>query len=314
MNPSTEQLRASRSGFNRPALIVLIGLAILGSVLWMQWLTGSRVPSRSSECSNNMRNAGLSLVKYDTIQGRLPGYVVVEVVDGVPRRRPWVWSILPTLERRDLYSVSEGYAGDGLRPLDETPYLSVLTCPSNPIYDKPINSYVLNTGLQDGLADANTPADWQANAAFHSAFPLDEAGKLVAVTHQSINWISDHDGSSNTLLVSESLAVRMWPAITEPEVGMVWRPTLDPPWIARIEAEPIAGHDPYDLARPSSNHTGIVNAYFADNHAQRLNKKIDYRVYCQLLAPHDAGVRPPGVNSNLTIPDAIRNTPLPDEY
>lgn len=299
------------------AKVIVIGFIIfVAFVVILPALRGPVVgPGGRAQCANNMRQLSAAIFTYETIHNQYPGYIEVEMVDGVARKRPFLWKMTPYLERQDVFEYYSGYAGDGLKPGADVPYLPIVTCPSNPVLDQPINSFVLNTGLADGTTDATTPADWPENGVFHSAYPFDDDGNPIALTTQNSTWIQQHDGISNTISVSESLTLRLWSAMTEPDVGFVWQPTNDPPSAARMEAEPIAGFDPYLLARPSSNHPDFVNVMFCDNHYQVLSKKIDYRVYCQLLAPHDAGTRRPGKDSNDPIPKAIRDTPLSvDDY
>ncbi len=314
MSAPTEQSRQPGAAFSLATLLLAALIVLSLAFLLINFLKTEDINQRQAECANNMRQLSTAIYSYDATHNRLPGYLEVEFVDGVPRKRPCLWELTPLLERQDLYDFSRGYAGDGLRMDKEPPFLPLLSCPSNPIFDKPINNYVLNTGLPDGKPSESTPADWPDNGVFHSSFPLNDAGAPIATTVQSSAWISGHDGTSTTVWVSESLVVRPWFSMDETQVGFVWHPTLDPPWIVRMESAPIAGHDPYELARPSSNHEGLVNAVFCDNHVQSLSKKIDYRVYCQLLAPHESGVRPAGANPSMKIPAAIMNTPLTTEY
>jgi prepilin-type processing-associated H-X9-DG protein len=49
------------------------------------------------------------------------------------------------------------------------------------------------------------------------------------------------------------------------------------------------------MARPSSGHTGGVNAVFADGHTQFLNEDIEYTIYQALMTPDTP-------NSNMDLP------------
>jgi prepilin-type processing-associated H-X9-DG protein len=48
------------------------------------------------------------------------------------------------------------------------------------------------------------------------------------------------------------------------------------------------------FARPSSNHPGVVNVAFCDEHVRPLSQDIDYRVWCQLMTPRDRETQLPG--------------------
>jgi prepilin-type N-terminal cleavage/methylation domain-containing protein/prepilin-type processing-associated H-X9-DG protein len=50
-------------------------------------------------------------------------------------------------------------------------------------------------------------------------------------------------------------------------------------------------------ARPSSNHSGVVNMTFCDGHQKTISEDIDYRVYKQLMTPYGGNT---GINGSAT--------------
>jgi prepilin-type processing-associated H-X9-DG protein len=122
-----------------------------------------------------------------------------------------------------------------------------------------------------------------------------------------MDYISQHDGASNTLILSENLqgtsyvpanaGVRR--AITEADVGMIWDGRVP----AQGTPATASGGSPYGCmalnqclldgpdmyhARPSSRHGGIVIVAFADGHEQPLRTDMDYQVYRHLMTPDGA--------------------------
>lgn len=151
------------------------------------------------------------------------------------------------------------------------------------------------------------------------------------------------DGHSNVLLYSENLQAANWhmPWVhslnnlrdaARVSTGMVWLYTLDTQavWQAYIAKYPnptnpqpttyiinnlalaeakINGSklridaDAASLARPSSQHPGIVNAVFADGRTTSLNEGMGYHVYQQLLTPHHSRSAAPTSKSPLESKD-----------
>ncbi|MBC8352853.1 MAG: DUF1559 domain-containing protein [Planctomycetes bacterium] len=111
------------------------------------------------------------------------------------------------------------------------------------------------------------------------------------------------DGLTNTLLISENLVAGQWwqPGL---ETTFAWlyatepgcppstgkpAPTLGVTDEMRINGlrNSVATLTP-QTARPSSRHTGGVNAVFADGHTAFIRDGVDYHVYQQLMTPNGA--------------------------
>lgn len=187
------------------------------------------------------------------------------------------------------------------------------------------NSYVSNNGYVDPTGGL-LPRDFarsmkRANGIFNNKYAGPNLQNRAAATPVGPDVRSEHirDGLSTTLLFSESLQAQPWyrvgwklaptQALVAPALhlnashargyqGMVWRRYDDrgmassplPPRAAAInglldttDPEPLFS---FDLARPSSEHPGGVNAAFADGSVRFLNDTIEYRAYQALLTPH----------------------------
>jgi prepilin-type N-terminal cleavage/methylation domain-containing protein/prepilin-type processing-associated H-X9-DG protein len=146
------------------------------------------------------------------------------------------------------------------------------------------------------------------------------SSSVFAPTNVTVRASDLRDGTSSTLLFSENLIARPWGYVNTTEyarrvgsygnridTGMVWlykseipnqyRGTDRPAPPAPIAEERVNGRkyevnmsgtlDPsfISLARPSSGHSGVVNAVFADGHTGTLSDDTPYHVYTSLLTP-----------------------------
>ena len=76
--------------------------------------------------------------------------------------------------------------------------------------------------------------------------------------------------------------------LMESRIGMVWHPTLQPNDAQKINGrkdEDTVAPSP-DFVRPSSNHSGGVNATMADGSAKFLSDEMDYLVYILVMTPN----------------------------
>jgi hypothetical protein len=300
------------------AFVTLCSLAAVGSAQ----LFNFRERARAETCRNNLRQLGLAIFVYDSLKQTCPGYHAAVVgKDGKTYSRPLLYQIFPQLERNDLYEKynAENHAEDGVK---ET-YLSFMVCPSANADGKASGAashYVFNTGMPDVKSEKFAP-DWIANGVFQDNF----SSKRTS----SFNYISAHDGMTNTLMLSERAEIGRWTATAESEVGFVWSPRFkDKPWAkvnSNVEPKALSktaddkktadakskthdqpaiagkegdkkedGEKKWVLTRPSSKHPKVINVTFCDAHTRPLRDTIDYIVYAQLLSPNGSKAMYPG--------------------
>jgi len=349
-------MQLSRRGVTLIEVVVVVIVALLLLALLLPLVQrSSDTGGRRSTCVNNMRNCGTALMQYADTQRQLPGYA--NVVKN--KRASWVVPILPMLERSDLYRYWSNAdpielplpsSTDGIilrsNPQTFNPWahtrLELLVCPSDLNQRSETNplSYVVNTGsartandFLPPISPANTwvedvnsgvffnraRADFAAGAPNPNppadAFSPDQGPRMT------IDFIFQHDGPSNTIMLSENLQATTWatdptdekhqpayPFASEFQIrqntGMVWFVTGNPdntgPAAAgatfnpqalgvnalRDAAVPVSPSGGLNYARPSSNHPGGVNAFFCDNHYRFISEDIDYKVYTQLMTPN----------------------------
>jgi len=277
-------VRQNRPGFTlveAVVLIVLIGFLLL---LVPSCLYDGRVPARRASCMNNQHQLSLAIQQHDAAKMQLPGYVNRLAPDegGQPVACSWMVPLLPYLERSDLYRRWRSGNPTGV-------YLKWLVCPSDPPEDVSAGntplSYVVNCGLR---GDENGPAEGLF-------FNHDVEGRPVKT---SLDYVSQHDGTSTTLLVSENVQAGKWTDTGKADLGMVWH--REPDECSPINACLDAGDRPQDVryARPSSYHPGGVVVSFCDGHQQFLREDIDYQVYQHLMTPDSAAA---GVAGELSV-------------
>jgi hypothetical protein len=262
-----------RSGLTMIEVAVVIIILLVLLALLIPSMQRSHCDEGGHACMNNQKQLTLALLNFEARSGKFPGYAN-RVGPADPKKRlvaSWVVSILPFLDRQDVYQEWE-------RGIPTSPYMPLFVCISDSArsdFKSPSLSYVVNCGLPGDKDD--TPA----TGVFHNH---NVDGKPVTV---SLDYISQHDGSSNTLLLSENLQAGLWTDTDEANVGMVW--WRDPPECSRINECKDVGPRQQDIkyARPSSNHGSVFVVSFCDGHQQFLSEDIDYLTYQRLMAVDD---------------------------
>lgn len=203
-------------------------------------------------------------------------------------------------------------------------YIPVFNCASQPTGRTygPFTAYVANRGYYPlatdpapfNFASSKGPTTagydyWDAEAGDNGIF-VDRvgipttAGSLTPHNPATLPKVTSTDvvdGASNTLLISENLVAGQW-----------WQPGLETTfvWLYATEpACPVSAGKPAptqavvpemringlrdsitaltpQTARPSSRHTGGVNAVFADGHTAFIRDGVDYHVYQHLMTPN----------------------------
>ncbi len=352
--------RGKRGGFTLIELLVVIAIISVLIALLLPAVQSAREAARRSQCQNNVKELTLAALNYDTANRELPPYGKVlnpastklQLADDHPILWPyvpdgltavdvsWVVLLLPYLEHTDLWEIwSDPLTTDP----DKVSYvgarvpLKMLHCPSAPdkqlappkrkslpqvLPDGPPLDYVANTGVPEGLTmiPGLTTRQSQATGVFFNHQSWVKGAKIKG----SMDFINSHDGTSNTLMLSENLqATRYIPtsiyadegatglvaarrAILQADVGMVWDGYIDgssaprPPSLAinvgtdfLIDAED--NHLDWHHARPSSKHPGCVVVSFCDGHVTTLSQNIDYQTFRHLMTPHGKGAGLRGV-------------------
>ena len=321
--------RHIRRGFTLVELLVVITIISMLMALLLPAVQSARESGRRATCMNNQQQIGKAMLNYESGAGEFPGYVQTLGT----RPISWEIALFPLMEANDVYA--------RWRDGNQTPVLTQIRsfiCPSDVSEPRqagvPSTSYAVNTGTPDARrandmstvsvvypsdADGNTVQETAAMGVFHNHH---NAPNEVTV---SLDYLTQRDGSSNTLLCSENIQATQyarwvtpssgtgyWHVMNEQDAGFVWlwpAGLTDASVPAAGQTVPQTAGNPaldgipfginedlaasstfgsalgYEYARPSSRHPGVVVATFCDGHTQVLQEGIDYNVYKHLMTP-----------------------------
>lgn len=321
-----------RGGYTWAELLVVVFVLLLLAALILPSIRVTRGPGQRNTCSLNMRQLGLAVLNYAGAKGAYPGYLnpIATVGDANDARVSWVVTVLPYLERTDIYQLYRDpalAASEGIDP--RRIYLESLVCPSAHTRSPsktlpPPCDYVANTGRQDVIARAagsgasGYPSDWQANGVFFNLYQDEHENSADApVTSISQEYITEHDGSSLTVMLSERVDAGSYAVLppsaldAEAKLGFVWWPSTSnrAPFVPPQKSQRINGpYDPLPIhrARPSSKHPSGINVAFCDGHTRFISEDIDYGVWCLLMTPYGRHCNSPGTQE-LELPGSQNN-------
>ncbi|HVA45261.1 MAG TPA: DUF1559 domain-containing protein [Pirellulales bacterium] len=233
-----------RGAFTLVELLVVISIIGMLIGLLLPAVQQAREAARSNTCRSNMHNLVLGVQNFVSSKGYYPGYCDTLSLQASSASTAnsvlpvsWIVPTLPYLERTDIYNVWRdqsqwtGAGGSTAGPPAYPPqiYMQLLNCPSTPPPSTTGNTpcvYVVNTGMVDvAVAGGGSTysADFQANGVFFNRFPPFQPGSTDAPTpapgtapvagtvmnapplvNQSQDYITIHDGSNLTLMMSEN--------------------------------------------------------------------------------------------------------------
>jgi hypothetical protein len=295
-----------RSGLTRIELVVIVIIVGGAALLLVPFVLHQRTQARRTLCEDRLRRLGQAAAWHDEQEGRLPGYRDRVRGDQITS---WVTRVLPYLTTSDpagdtpfhnAYEAVEQDRRDGLR-------LPELRCPAQVKFrsqEAPL-SYIANCGLADRGEDLDYPPDWPSNGVFFDV-TLSAESQRVTMT---LKWLSEHDGTNVTLLLSESTDAHHWTESHEADVGFLWaanekngEPTPLPD-VLPINARRGESDGTRLFARPASEHTGGVNGVMASGETRFISEQIDYLVFQRLMTAAGAEVKA-----------ANRDEPLPPPW
>jgi len=303
--------RTNRTAFTLVEMLVVIVIISMLVAMLVPAVIGARARARRVSCMNRMNQTGKGIIQYETAKGQLPGYVnrigTARFAGSVASSNnlTWVVVILENIGRADLWKDWRSGAGN------RTPVeLGEVVCPSDTERRGKVGtlSFAVNCGISDAPADVTEYVGIAPKAYDESAWGLffdhDDTGStspygLPGTRKVEIGLDEIGDGAQQTIMLSENLQGGSWnsdrlidspptkPVVKQGDVGIVWWSTVGglsfPPVPPVVPEEVTINSETPSTARyasrPSSNHSGGVNAVYADGHSEFISDRVDYTVF-----------------------------------
>jgi len=338
---------STRNAFTLVELLVVI--AIIGTLvgLLLPAVQAAREAARRNSCANNMSQLAKALTIREGSTKDLPGYVNMLGIRGTSNlvRASWVVTTFPYIEQTQLFEQWNNGGADGqgdINPQTGFSSIEILACPSNPsvTQGEPTLAYVANAGYrQDVSHGAQADSNHRPNSNYENpANGLFFDRTRVSNLPSGVSWIgatdardlpkpggpeqvmtiayvqSKGDGTSNTMMLTESLAALYW-AYRDPNdyqktpdasyhFGFVWEQPSALATNPKLRVNGVKNQPSYttfsDMSTefttpaqtdppnpvpgmPSSYHPGGVNAAFLDSRVVFISDQIDPFIYAQLM-------------------------------
>ena len=300
----------NKKAFTLIELLVVITIISTRIGLLLPAVQSAREASRRITCMNNQKQIALATLNFESIQRKFPGYYNT-ISSGIIAS--WTVQIFPHIEQNELYELWT--TGNPVPAI-----IRLLICPS----DSPpsgtnecLLSYVCNRGvnhrskqngavttINDDYASQGVFMDHVNPITINTNYP-DWSQSLVYI---GLDFISGHDGATNTFMYAESLLTESIQPMYLKEYGaypdqLTIRP--NPRWNclwlddnAQInlgfEWGPPSWNNIQMLDTPiifdklQSNHPNGLITSFCDGHQQFIRDNLNRDMYIHLMTPWNA--------------------------
>jgi prepilin-type N-terminal cleavage/methylation domain-containing protein/prepilin-type processing-associated H-X9-DG protein len=222
---SARAARPHSAGFTLVELLVVIAIIAMLVGLLIPAVQRAREAGRRNSCMNNQQQLGKAIFGYTTQKDKFPP-LFSEQPPATGYSVGWVPPMLPFIEQNNLYQLFQQNTWNTLFPNNlGSLKVSNLVCPSrNTTSGNAPLSYVVNAGMRDRpAAVTGLPMDYQANGVFFDTFTPTvfnrTPGNRATIVTTDLSYISGHDGTGKTLMLSENLDALDW--IAPPVSGAV---------------------------------------------------------------------------------------------
>ncbi len=269
-------------------LIAGFAIALIGLSLLVVWLSRQTTQARRTRCEQKQIALHEAIMLQEQVQHELPGWVqpTGNADESLGPVQSWSVTILPWIGQPQRAGDPTGnqtgdanlrgpYADvfdDVQKQLDGSevkspPYVPAFVCPEDPRMasadDKRSGwlSYVVNSGRPD----RQHPPEGESPDILGTGVFLDYSRGKDRMT---LDFISDHDGESYTLLLSENIDAGLWTDHDEAKLSFLWNSALP------RDGDPIY---------PTSQHLKGANAIFVGGNTEFLSINIDVLVLRQMM-------------------------------
>ena len=295
-----------RLGFTLVELLVVIAIIGILIAMLLPAVQAAREAARRMQCSNNMRQLGIALMNYESMNQCFPTYDFINILDdGSEYHCGWIASLLPYIEQvslGDSYHYDKTYCHPDNQAVVGQP-LPLVVCPSNPVGSVKLSGDAFEAAEQAINPNAEVyTTDYEGNCGFKKAAPIldlvngtNNIGFFKRAYPPYQRKIRDiRDGTSQTVVVWESagrdkvyLRNQIWEGQNIPAQQVAW---------GGVPAYWCFGYD-YDgntggsltinitnrVGQPYAFHPGGMNALFADGSSHFIVEDIKSRTFFNLL-------------------------------
>lgn len=326
-----------RSGLTKVELIVLLGIVLLAGVLLAPAILSQRGISRRVQCLSDMRNVGLAHQNYaSSDNGNLLSLTKSQTITNSAGQKGdllmgWPIMLLPALDPPSQFEhlCATAVVESGRARINESSRvrMSAFTCADDPsAYETPGRlSFVVNAGFISRDLYHGDPEQKHVPGSLRwtdNAVPIDEHDVGIHVAtgviwnssdafQSSLDYVSDGDGTSTTILLTENLQAGNWYDTDSTRIGFglpvsnvdgqvplgagAMFESAENPLNTRFPGSTFLTATPRDWQinsgssqnksqpRPSSKHIGGVNYIMCDGAGRFMNDNIDPHVYIKLM-------------------------------
>jgi prepilin-type N-terminal cleavage/methylation domain-containing protein/prepilin-type processing-associated H-X9-DG protein len=350
---------STRKAFTLVELLVVI--AIIGTLvgLLLPAVQSAREAARRTQCQNSLSQLALATLTREGSTHDLPGYINKMGITSTEFqvRAPWIVTLLPYLDQQQLFEKwNNGQINDD--PSQYLPPLPMATCASNPpaVTTLPNLTYVCNAGYRGDWNNGENTSEPRlsyeniANGVFFDrtrlidvmpppngrnpngppdpAWPPGDVRDTPPGKAQLLSMTIDYlqtkgDGTSQTMMYSESLAALFWAYRPDEysttgdasfHFGFNWVLPVDVASNTSLRVNGVKSTPTYstlaemsdpsifdapatDTTNPrpgivSSYHPGGVNVAYVDKHVSLLSDQVDPFVFAQLMTSNHKASEP----------------------